>query len=282
MAADRYTRCPRCASVFRVLPEQLQQAQGWLRCGHCRHSFDATGLVVVMGAAEDAQMAHAERLELESLLRVEDKGPPPTSLNAVPVAAAAPAFSEDLLTFEQALASFPGPTTPVLALTQDEACEDDVASVPAARRVSLGWATVGLLVLLLAQAVWATRAQWAVHWPLGGQWAQAACERLGCAWLPWHEPRVLTLEHAHLSRDGADHHLQWVLHNQAAWPAAMPSLELTLVDAHEQVVLRRVLSPADQQGPAVLPPLAHWSGALRWLVPADVPVAGYHLLAFYP
>lgn len=284
MAAERYTRCPQCASVYRVLPWQLQQAQGCLRCGHCQHAFDATGRVVLMGPDDAAQSASAaERLDLESLLHVEDKGASSTSPSAAPAAALAPAFSADLLAFEQALASFPMPQAPVLAPVQGGAAEDDDAPERAAHRTPLAsWAVACLLVLLLAQTVWATRAQWVVHWPTVGQWAQAACDRLGCAWWPWHEPRVLTLEHAHLSRIGADHELQWVVHNQAAWPAAMPSLELTLVDVHEQVVLRRVFSPTDQQGPKVLAPLAHWSGALHWRVPADVPVAGYRLRLFYP
>lgn len=40
------TCCPSCRTTFRVTPEQLAQAQAWLRCGQCERVFDSTGLVV--------------------------------------------------------------------------------------------------------------------------------------------------------------------------------------------------------------------------------------------
>ena len=40
------TCCPSCQTTFRVLPEQLTQAQAWLRCSQCERVFDSTGLVV--------------------------------------------------------------------------------------------------------------------------------------------------------------------------------------------------------------------------------------------
>lgn len=36
------TRCPECATTFRLRPEQLAQAHGQVRCGHCGHTFVAT------------------------------------------------------------------------------------------------------------------------------------------------------------------------------------------------------------------------------------------------
>ncbi len=35
------TRCPACATVFRVVPDQLKVSQGWVRCGRCSELFDA-------------------------------------------------------------------------------------------------------------------------------------------------------------------------------------------------------------------------------------------------
>lgn len=290
MATERFTRCPHCASVYRVQPAQLQQAQGWLRCAQCHQTFDATGGVVAWRAPVEAatQAPASERLDLESLLQVEDKGAlvggARTASRDGPVE---PVLNDELLAFEQALASFPVPRPAVpqdLVPAEDWAPEGDdhapaVAKAP--RRVS-PWVLL-LLGALFVQAIWATRAQWAVHWPVWGQWAQTACDRLGCAWWPWREPRVLALEHADLSRTDVAYRLQWVLHNQAAWPVAMPALELTLLDRYEQVVLRRVLWPADlQAAPRVLAPQAHWSGELRWQVPGDVQVSSYRMGVFYP
>ncbi|THU01561.1 DUF3426 domain-containing protein [Lampropedia puyangensis] len=36
------TRCPSCATKFKVTPEQLRVSEGWVRCGRCNNIFDAT------------------------------------------------------------------------------------------------------------------------------------------------------------------------------------------------------------------------------------------------
>ncbi len=35
-------RCPACATLFRVVPDQLKISDGWVRCGQCSEVFDAT------------------------------------------------------------------------------------------------------------------------------------------------------------------------------------------------------------------------------------------------
>ena len=35
------TRCPQCETTFRVIPDQLKLAQGWVRCGRCTRVFEA-------------------------------------------------------------------------------------------------------------------------------------------------------------------------------------------------------------------------------------------------
>src|SRR5690606_11234621 len=36
------TRCPHCATTFKVVADQLRISDGWVRCGHCKEIFDAT------------------------------------------------------------------------------------------------------------------------------------------------------------------------------------------------------------------------------------------------
>ncbi|MBM3387096.1 MAG: DUF3426 domain-containing protein [Betaproteobacteria bacterium] len=281
MATERFTRCPHCASVYRVQSAQLQQAQGWLRCAQCHQPFDATAGVVVCNTL-DTQMpvTASERIDLRSLLQVEDT-PVGEGRPASPDVPGAPALNEALVSFEQALASFPVPKP---GAAQDVVPDENTAHAQTrtTRRVLKPWVLL-LVLALLVQTIWATRAQWAVHWPIWGQWAQSACDRLGCAWWPWREPRVLSLEHAHLSRADGAYRLQWVLHNQAAWPVSLPALELTLLDRYEQVLLRRVLLPTDlQAAPSVLAPQALWSAELRWQLPGDLQVSAYRMGVFYP
>jgi predicted Zn finger-like uncharacterized protein len=35
------TRCPACATMFKVVPDQLRVSAGWVRCGRCAEVFDA-------------------------------------------------------------------------------------------------------------------------------------------------------------------------------------------------------------------------------------------------
>jgi predicted Zn finger-like uncharacterized protein len=46
MSADALTRCPGCATVFRITAEQLALRQGQVRCGRCRAVFDANDHLV--------------------------------------------------------------------------------------------------------------------------------------------------------------------------------------------------------------------------------------------
>jgi predicted Zn finger-like uncharacterized protein len=51
------TRCPRCATAFRVLPGQLAARNGQVRCGKCNAVFD--GLAALVEAAPTATPAKA-------------------------------------------------------------------------------------------------------------------------------------------------------------------------------------------------------------------------------
>jgi len=45
------TRCPACATTFKVVPDQLRISDGWVRCGQCTEVFDATANLVEEGTA---------------------------------------------------------------------------------------------------------------------------------------------------------------------------------------------------------------------------------------
>ncbi len=84
------TRCPACATTFRVVPDQLKISDGWVRCGHCADVFDATlhleawAPPVADAAAQPpsppARAAEAERglaADPPSSSVAPDTGPPP-------------------------------------------------------------------------------------------------------------------------------------------------------------------------------------------------------------
>ncbi len=45
------TRCPACATMFKVVPDQLRISDGWVRCGQCAEIFDATQQLITPATA---------------------------------------------------------------------------------------------------------------------------------------------------------------------------------------------------------------------------------------
>ena len=73
------------------------------------------------------------------------------------------------------------------------------------------------------------------------------------------------------------------LRNSAKVPVATPWIELTLTDAQDQAVMRKVLNVSQWGAPAVMAagdimPLSFQLGLLN----PEVPFVGYRLLTFYP
>ena len=57
------TRCPSCATLFKVVPDQLRISGGWVRCGQCKQVFDANknlqadGAIAVNGLTGEAVLS---------------------------------------------------------------------------------------------------------------------------------------------------------------------------------------------------------------------------------
>jgi predicted Zn finger-like uncharacterized protein len=72
------TRCPRCRTLFRVAPNQLQARAGRVRCGRCMNAFDAYDALAaettnILPAPRDAVAAEATAaLKMDSRLRGND------------------------------------------------------------------------------------------------------------------------------------------------------------------------------------------------------------------
>ncbi|NKE66217.1 DUF3426 domain-containing protein [Ramlibacter sp. RBP-2] len=89
------TRCPACATMFKVVPDQLRVSEGWVRCGHCSEVFDAS--VHLQPAAAVAQ---AQEHEVQS----GGAQPPPAGPEADPFDAGAgeAASAHDQIAAEEA------------------------------------------------------------------------------------------------------------------------------------------------------------------------------------
>jgi predicted Zn finger-like uncharacterized protein len=141
------TRCPACGVTYKVVPDQLKVAQGWLRCGQCQHAFDSTGMVLswpIEGDPSESTVLPedaAERVDLEDFLKCEDK----------------PALQTPVAAFEEALSTFkPQP----LATTQ-AAPSAEVFGVPLGDMLAPNAAPDDPLLVLQPTSSW---------WPMVVAW----------------------------------------------------------------------------------------------------------------
>ena len=247
------TQCPACKTFFRVSPELLLASEGWGRCGQCREVFEAKPYSL------PPQM-------------------PALDFSASPMLDAY---------------RFPAADESENGYSKDESSFSQGAS--GGLRL-LGWV---LLVLVLAGA---GGLQYVLHERDGlvaqkSTWAapiQKVCAWVGCEIRPYRDADSVVIEGSSFSRTAAgDFRLSLTLKNTSAYELAAPALELTLTDALDQVVLRKVMAPADLGWPSgrfmpehtvqldVAVQLQQSADASGPVV-ATSNVAGYRVLAFYP
>lgn len=126
---------------------------------------------------------------------------------------------------------------------------------PAPRRT--GWRIFGvfvalvLLVLLLAQLAWWQRETVMVYWPQSRPLYEQACARIGCTVAPPRDIDGLQVEPSDLRQVDGPHRLElkMPLRNRLNVALAYPAIELTLLDAQNNVAVRRVLWPQDYVKP---------------------------------
>ena len=194
------------------------------------------------------------------------------------------------------------PATPDLRADQSSEVEDDeepdaaedVSFVKAARRRAF-WrkplVRSGLVVLGLGLAT-ALAAQVAVHErnrvaavaPQLRPLLLALCEPLGCELAPLRQISEVVIDSSSFNKARGDSYVLAVtMKSRSTVALEMPAVELTLTDAQDQPVLRRVLLPAEMGAPQELAAGGEWSASVSVLVTTGgARVAGYRLLAFYP
>ncbi|MCG2595323.1 zinc-ribbon domain-containing protein [Ramlibacter sp. XY19] len=190
-----------------------------------------------------------------------------------------------------------------LGLDEDEQRDDfrapppDVSFVRQARRKAF-WRRPVVRTLMLLSALLLAAA-------LAGQWAyqerdrlalsqpalrpalQMLCDQLRCTLGPPRQIEAVAIDSSGFNKLRSDtYRLSFTLKNSAGVPVAAPAMELTLTDAQDQPLLRRVLTPAELGAPDnVIPAASDWSGAVGIVVlpsSGGPRIAGYRLLAFYP
>ena len=251
------TRCPVCATAFRVQGSQLSARGGQVRCGKCGTVFDGLAALVEEGV---------ERLRLEPSpqLGLFDPG-----RNRAQADSNATMADEDAPVPEFLLKPEPSPRSRVL------------------------WSFLILVAAagLVAQAAYRYRTELAVLAPSTRPALVAACRVLRCTLTLPRRAELMGIDSSDLQADARYDSLivlNAVLHNRAPFPQQFPALELTLTDERDKPVLRRVLMPADYLAPGRaasieqgLAPGAEMNLRIN-LDAGKVRATGYRLYLFYP
>ena len=144
-----------------------------------------------------------------------------------------------------------------------------------------------LLLVLAAQWVYRERQSLSVLHPNWTPALQTFCEVLGCTLEPLQRIESVSIDAASFNKiDGTRYRLSFALKNSADVPLALPSIELTLTDLRERVVLRRVFSARElDNSVALLQPVSVWRVDASLGLDDEAAarrVVGYRVLAFYP
>ena len=301
------TRCPYCHTHFRVHPDQLATRAGQVRCGKCARVFDALEyLIEEAGRSRESPSAREQATPPPDAEESPGASLPPTgevvnfepvvpmlvpSAESVPGATGAGAESAQMPALES-LTAAGSPDAPEAA---SDAARFDFG--PEANADGMGragrwlWVLGSLLLLLalLAQAAYFYRSAIIVLFPELKPQAAALCAKLGCDLPLPQRIELVSIEASDLQADTTNPNvmvLSATLRNRAIFDQQLPSVELTLTDAQDQPVVRRVLSPPDYAGKT-----ASKQGGLGanseiaikvFIEGSHVKATGYRLYLFYP
>jgi predicted Zn finger-like uncharacterized protein len=256
------TRCPECATAFRISEQQLQARGGRVRCGRCREVFNA-----LTSLETPAEAAVAEQNSTLALASVEEAAPPPV----------------------QPPPRRPVTSAPSIEPVRDTTYEAEFGGQRRARAGRLIWslASVVLLLGLVAQALYYFRGAVAVVFPETKPYVYAMCAELGCEVPLPRRAELMTIETSDLQAAPASPGvilLSATLRNRAAFPQDYPALELTLTNERDQPLARRVVAAREylrRDAPDGFPASSEQQVRLH-IEAASLKASGYRLYLFYP
>ncbi len=291
------TRCPACATHFRITPAQLKARSGSVRCGECQHVFNALDSLIeepmVVNAPLATESSHESEspplpgTQIDSEARTDEVAvlPAPT-FEPVPEApdelAAPQSAAQELLIRE--------PVEAAEAETDARNWSETFPELPPPPR-RWPWVTASVLAIIAMglQAALVFRVELAVLWPGVKPALVALCGMADCeVGLP-AKVGLVGIEASDLHPD-SEHQgrlaLTATLKNRAPFAQQFPHLELTLTDTADQSIARKVLAPADYlPSTASIPNGMQPNADIMVAVgvdSAEMTASGYRLYLFYP
>lgn len=268
------THCPSCQTGFRVHAQQLALRAGLVRCGKCSRVFDARQHLL----EEDAPGLGAEAQESAGGQRAQTAGE--TTLPAGALEPPAGAAGAD------------APAADAATVSGEHAFDFGPPSAGAgghARRWPWILGSLAMMLLLLAQATYHYRTAITLLFPEAKPYAARLCAYLGCDLPLPRRIELMSIEASDLQADTNNSNvmvLSATLKNRAVFDQQFPLLELTLTDAQDQPVVRRVLASQDYLTKAAGARVAFSANteiAIKVFIEgSQVRATGYRLYLFYP
>jgi predicted Zn finger-like uncharacterized protein len=268
------TRCPACDTVFKIVPDQLKVSSGWVRCGRCAEVFDAATQAVSHEISED--------------------WPQPTPTIPAPIHESSFVASKKIESSQEAKSSVHGKeVTPDLAfvrIAKNKAFWQQKSVINSLRAVC-----VGLAGLLFFQVVFSQRNHLSAFNPAMKTGFESLCQTMGCSIEPFKNIDAFKIDSSSFQKfqtvssevsQAELFALKLTIKNNADLSVAIPAVELTLTEANDKAVLRRVLLAKNLGFSGnTLTANGDWSGAVTIAVTPSSTMAaitGYRVLLFYP
>lgn len=277
------TRCPVCATMFKVVPDQLRVSDGWVRCGQCNEVFDAN---VHLESGAD----HAQKITVAQQPPAPAPAPEPVPVEVESVVEkAGPVEAPFLEVNPRALHIDEQDIAPVVTTLREQrdnlggsgpslsTARTDAAPKPAPVAVEpepmvkekplhsflhkaqtpatrpRPWARAGLRLLafallagLLLQLLVHERDRIVSTEPAARRLLEPLCEVLNCRLEALLQIEAIVIDSSSFAKVRTDvYRLSFALKNSAQTPVATPAVELTLTDMQDQAVMRRVFTTAD-------------------------------------
>ena len=245
------THCPQCETAFKVSPQQLELAKGWVRCGRCAHVFEAH-LYFEVSAEHPAE----------------------------PESVRVPSPSEEAPALFRA-----GLTSPTPAATETQAPTSLALEKASPSQQQLLWwcATAVLSLVLVWQVLLNARHVLTAEEPGLRPVLSFLCG--GCA-ITWpREPDAVLIESSSFTENPeGGYTVQLRLKNMQHHPVAVPALELNLTDLQDQVLVRRVFLANELTQKDHLQALRDVRVTLNFELDDKVSkrITGFRALVFYP
>jgi predicted Zn finger-like uncharacterized protein len=280
------TRCPQCANAFKLLPDQVRVSQGWARCGSCNAVFDT----LINLQSDDANPVRSSAANKLADITSAPLRPAPDSVgeqfSTVHTPSAKPVNTRTAQVIDSS-ESEPTKKPSTAALRQgNERESQSKTSPPHPLTKPIGFGLVALLaVILTLQWLIFERDKLSAQYPEFKAVATLVCQSLGCKVSPLKQLESVVIEGSSFNKlDANAYQVQVHLRNTSSLQLALPMIELSLTNARDEALLRRVFTMAEMgiDSHAIDAKTELAAKATLELGQYSARIVGYRVLAFYP